>query len=84
MTTTEADKKKTEEANKKQLETGKGKGKGKDEGGDSNIEIHNIDAEKLGMAVIHHKKIAPYIVDYVLHDNRNISLVLRGKIGLVT
>ena len=81
---TEADRKKTEEAKKKQLAAGKGKGKGMEKGGDSNIEIHNIEAEKLGMAIIHHKKLAPYIVDYVLHDNRNISLVCRGKIGLVT
>ena len=36
------------------------------------------------MAIIHHKNVSPYIIDYVLHDNRNISLVLRGKIGLVT
>ncbi len=42
---TEADRKKAEEAKKKQLEAGKGKGKGKEGGGDSNIEIHNIEAE---------------------------------------
>ncbi len=75
--------KNAESAKEEQLKTGKGKSKGKD-GGDSNIEIHNISAEKLGTAIIHKKDINPFLIDYILHDNRNISIQMKGKIGMIT
>ena len=59
-----------------QLRKGKGKGKGK-----TALELFNLDAEKLGTAVVYHKSIHAAKLDLIQHDNRNISISLRSMGG---
>ena len=49
----------------------------------SGIELHNLDAERLGMGVIYSNKIKPFIIDVNQHDNRNITIEIRGKNNLM-
>ena len=47
---------------------GKGKQKGK-----NNLQLHNLDAERLGVAVVYHKNLSGSKIDAVQHDNRSIT-----------
>ena len=48
------------------------KGKGK-----TGLDLYNLDAEKLGMAVVYSHDIKEAITDIIQHDNRNITLQAR-------
>jgi hypothetical protein len=54
----------------------KGKNKGKNK-----FQLYNLDAEKLGVAVVYHRHRSNAKIDVVQHDNRNITLSLRSKGG---
>ena len=45
----------------------------------SGIELFQLDAEKLGMAVVISPEMRRHVLDVVQHSNRNISVVVKGK-----
>lgn len=80
----EADKKRQAKA-KKRAKRKKRKGQPEGEAkGESNIELHNLDAEKLGVAVVYENAMDHHIKDCEQIDDRNITLVLKGIIGEVS
>ena len=61
---------------------GKEEGKGQHKG-NTGMDLYNIDAEKLGCAVVYDNKLQPVIVDCEQHSNRNITLPLKTKIAFL-
>ena len=74
--------KQREDADKIRELSGQRKGKGKHNGKNS-LQLYNLDAEKLGTAVIYHKRLERSKLDVVQHDNRNITLSLKSKGGVM-
>lgn len=82
---TDKQRKEAEDMRKKQHQNkanGKGKGKNPNKGNTySGIELHNLDAEKLGTAVIFNKQTRKYVKDCIQTDDRQISLILGSSHG---
>lgn len=74
--------KQREDADKIRELSGQRKGKGKHNSKNS-LQLYNLDAEKLGTAVIYHKRLERSKLDVVQHDNRNITLSLKSKGGVM-
>ena len=70
--------KQREDANKIREQTTQGKGRGKQKG-TSPLDLYNLDSEKLGTAVVYTEAINHAKLDVFQHDNRNITLSLRGR-----
>ena len=56
---------------------GRGKGKGKNQR-KSGIELYNLDAKKLGVGIVIHRRLKPFQGDVKQVSNRNVALTLEG------
>ena len=56
---------------------GKGKQKGKNK-----LQLYNLDAEKLGVAVVYHENLSGSKIYVVQHDNRSITLFAQEISGV--
>ena len=69
-----------EDGTKAREQARQSKGRGRNNGKNA-LALYNLDAEKLGTAVVYTHEVNQVKLDLVQHDNRNITLSLRSKGG---